>query len=131
MIHLNYKKDKWSIIWDALYYNFIYKHQNILKKNYAITNQVKNWNNKSNTDKQELLDIAKNYLNYLFIFLNLNCLYYISLNFFKLLNHLCLNCISLNFYYLKFLFYFYLFLIFLNLIFYRLNFIIIAMNNLY
>ena len=58
----NYKKDKWTIIWDALYYNFINKHQNILKKNYAIANQVKNWNNKITNEKTELLNIAKTYL---------------------------------------------------------------------
>jgi deoxyribodipyrimidine photolyase-like uncharacterized protein len=38
--------DEWSEIWDALYYNFINKHQEIFKKNYAIAQQVKNWNNK-------------------------------------------------------------------------------------
>ena len=37
--------------------NYINKHQNIFKKNYAVTNQIKNWNNKTNTDEQELFII--------------------------------------------------------------------------
>ena len=52
----------WTEVWDSLYYNFINKHQNILKKNYAIANQVKNWNNKITNEKTELLNIAKTYL---------------------------------------------------------------------
>jgi|UniRef100_A0A6C0EDJ3 deoxyribodipyrimidine photolyase-related protein len=59
----NYKKGDWVKIWDALYYNFIDKHQNILKKNYAISNQVNNWIKKSNEEKEEIKHITKKFLN--------------------------------------------------------------------
>ena len=63
----NYKKskkttNKWWEIWDAIYYSFINKHQNLLKKNYATSRQVKHWENKSNKEQQQLLSIAKKYL---------------------------------------------------------------------
>jgi deoxyribodipyrimidine photolyase-related protein len=58
----NYKKDNWSTIWDALYYNFINKHQKLLKKNYAIAQQVNNWNRKDKKQQNELIDIANQYL---------------------------------------------------------------------
>lgn len=68
-----YKKSKstddsksWSEIWDALYYNFIAKHRLILKKNYAISRQVKHWDNKTNKEQEELIKIAKKYLTKLF-----------------------------------------------------------------
>jgi len=59
----NYKKDNnWDVIWDALYYNFINKHQAIFKKNYAIAQQVNNWNNKSKKEQEELIEIATKFL---------------------------------------------------------------------
>lgn len=64
----NIKKDgKWEIIWDSLYYNFIDKHYNILKKNYFTSRQVRHYDNKTNKQKQEYKDIAIEYLNKLFI----------------------------------------------------------------
>lgn len=60
------KTEDWANIWDALYYNFINKHQNILRRNYATSRQVKHWDNKSSTDKEKLLKVAKDFLNYLF-----------------------------------------------------------------
>ena len=57
----NFKKTKdetWWTIWDAIYYNFINIHQNILKKNYATSRQVAHWNNKTNLEKKELLEIV-------------------------------------------------------------------------
>jgi deoxyribodipyrimidine photolyase-related protein len=51
----------WSETWDALYYNFINNNKALFKKNYAIANQVKNWENKSKGDKKELLNMAKKY----------------------------------------------------------------------
>jgi deoxyribodipyrimidine photolyase-related protein len=63
----NYKKDNnWEIIWDALYYNFINKHETILKKNYAIAQQVNNWNNKSKKEQDELIEIANKFLKKLY-----------------------------------------------------------------
>jgi deoxyribodipyrimidine photolyase-related protein len=56
----------WYEIWDALYYNFIAKHRLVLKKNYAISRQVKHWDNKTKTEQDELLKTAKKYLTKLF-----------------------------------------------------------------
>ena len=60
----NYKKNKdmdWWKIWDAIYYNFINIHQNILKKNYATSRQVIHWVNKTLNEKKQLLEIANKY----------------------------------------------------------------------
>jgi deoxyribodipyrimidine photolyase-related protein len=73
----NYKKDesvvklkdgneyKWYDIWDALYYNFINKHYNILKKIYATARNTYHWDNKEKEEKTRLLKLAKLYLDYL------------------------------------------------------------------
>jgi deoxyribodipyrimidine photolyase-related protein len=61
----NYKKDKWSIIWDALYYNFINNHQKLFKHNYAIAQQVNNWNKKSKSEQNEIIKIANQYLDFI------------------------------------------------------------------
>ena len=37
----NYKKGEWCKILDNLYYNFINKHKNYLKRNYSTAIQVK------------------------------------------------------------------------------------------
>jgi deoxyribodipyrimidine photolyase-related protein len=61
----NFKKSKdneWWKTWDALYYNFINKHYDILKKNYATSRQANHWKKKSTEDKKEILLIAKKYL---------------------------------------------------------------------
>ena len=64
----DFKNDEtnWTKIWDAVYYSFIYKHKNILAKNYATAMQVKHWNNKSKEDQSNLLNIAKKYQTKLF-----------------------------------------------------------------
>ena len=55
-------ENSWSDIWDALYYNFINKHQEIFKKNYAIAQQVKNWNNKTDSEQKILIKKANDYI---------------------------------------------------------------------
>jgi deoxyribodipyrimidine photolyase-related protein len=57
----NYKKDDWCIIFDSLYYNFINKHQSILKKNYSTALSVSNWNKKSEKEKKEIIHKANKY----------------------------------------------------------------------
>lgn len=54
----DYKRDE---LWDALYYNFINKHQTRLAKIYATAMQVKHWKNMSEDKKREMLKIAKDY----------------------------------------------------------------------
>jgi deoxyribodipyrimidine photolyase-related protein len=56
---------KWYDIWDALYYNFINKHYNILKKIYATARNTYHWDNKEKEEKSRLLKLAKLYLDYL------------------------------------------------------------------
>jgi deoxyribodipyrimidine photolyase-related protein len=57
-----FKKDnKWDKIFDAIYYSFIDKHYELLKKNYATSRQTIHWKNKTENQKKELLDIAKKY----------------------------------------------------------------------
>ena len=58
----NYKKDKWCSIIDALYYNFINKHQNILRKNYSTAYQVILYNKKSSADKLIFKKTAQTYI---------------------------------------------------------------------
>lgn len=56
---------KWYEIWDALFYNLINKHYNIFKKQYYIARSVYHWDNKNKTEQNNLLHIAKLYLEYL------------------------------------------------------------------
>ena len=60
----NYKKGDWSIILDALYYNFINKNKEYLGKNYSTAKQVAFWNKKTKGDKEKILKTAKKYLYY-------------------------------------------------------------------
>ena len=60
------KNDNWSETWDALYYNFIFKHRTLLKSNYAVARQVKHWDNKSESEQNEIKKKAKEYLDKLF-----------------------------------------------------------------
>lgn len=60
------RDDNWDVIWDALYYNFIDKHKKILRKNYAIAQQVKHWDNKTDKEKETIKKIAKQYITMLF-----------------------------------------------------------------
>jgi len=60
--------DEWSDIWDALYYNFINKHQELFKKNYAIALQVKNWNNKTDSEQKIIIKKANDYIKSLISF---------------------------------------------------------------
>jgi deoxyribodipyrimidine photolyase-related protein len=54
---------EWYEVWDALYYNFINENKTEFKKNYAISAQVKHWNNKSKSEQNKLKRVAKQYLN--------------------------------------------------------------------
>lgn len=60
-IELDYEKYEWFDVWDAIYYDFINRHKNYLKKNYATSRQVTHWNNKSKKEQNKLLKIAEDY----------------------------------------------------------------------
>lgn len=55
----------WVKIWDAVYYNFIKNHKNKLASNYATAMQVKHYNNKTNSEKNEIELLANNYFKFL------------------------------------------------------------------
>jgi deoxyribodipyrimidine photolyase-related protein len=55
------KDEEWWKIWDAIYYSFIHKNIKVLESNYATARQVKHWKDKSSTDKEKILDIAKDF----------------------------------------------------------------------
>lgn len=55
----DFKKNE---LWDALYYNFIAKHEDLLSKIYATAMQVKYWKKMKQAEKKELLDMAQKYL---------------------------------------------------------------------
>ena len=58
-------KYTWCEIWDALYYRFIFKNHDMLKKIYATARNVSHWDKKSKKDQDNLLDIANDYLKFL------------------------------------------------------------------
>ena len=64
-VKLGNEEYQWDEIWDALYYNFINKHYDILKKNYFIARNTKHWDNKTTDEKTKLLSLAKKYLKFL------------------------------------------------------------------
>jgi len=51
----------WTDIWSALYYSFINSNKNKLSKIYGTASQVAHWNNKSNKEKNILLNQSKKY----------------------------------------------------------------------
>jgi hypothetical protein len=65
LVKLGDEEYKWTDVWDALYYRFIDKNQNMLKKIYAAARNVAQWNKKSNDEQKKLLNLANKYLNHL------------------------------------------------------------------
>jgi deoxyribodipyrimidine photolyase-related protein len=61
----SYKKGSWCDIWDALYYRFIYKNHDMLKKIYATARNVYHWDKKTKKEQDTLLDTAEKYLKFL------------------------------------------------------------------
>jgi deoxyribodipyrimidine photolyase-related protein len=65
LVKLGDEEYKWTDVWDALYYRFINKNQNMLKKIYAAARNVAQWNKKSDDEQKKLLNLANKYLNHL------------------------------------------------------------------
>jgi deoxyribodipyrimidine photolyase-related protein len=59
------KEYSWDAIWDALYYNLIYKHRTIFKKIYATARNVYHWDNKTKKEKDEFIHLAALYIKWL------------------------------------------------------------------
>lgn len=66
----DYKKGNWCGLYDALYYNFINTHQDYLGSNYATSRQVAFWKKKTKNEKKKILNIAKKYLESIFIIMD-------------------------------------------------------------
>jgi deoxyribodipyrimidine photolyase-related protein len=60
-IYKRKKDETWWKYWDAIYYSFIDKHQEMLSKNYATSRQVAHWKKKSAKEKKILLELSKSY----------------------------------------------------------------------
>ncbi|NBP68418.1 MAG: cryptochrome/photolyase family protein, partial [Cytophagia bacterium] len=58
----DYKKGEWCTVWDGLYWRFLFKHQEIFKKNQRMSMMI-NLVNKMDKDKLEAhLKVADNFL---------------------------------------------------------------------
>lgn len=58
----NYKNNDWCIIWDSLFYNFILKHREIIKKNPRLSILLKNLDNKTDDQIKEIIKISSRYI---------------------------------------------------------------------
>jgi len=62
MSDLVLKNNDWTEIWNAVYYYFIYKKLDYLKRNYSTARQVKHWYDKPKKEQNDIIKIAKKYL---------------------------------------------------------------------
>ena len=71
----DYREDKetkilnkytWCEIWDSLYYRFIFKNREMLKKIYATARNVSHWDKKTKKEQDTLLGVADEYIKFLF-----------------------------------------------------------------
>lgn len=53
---------KWTDVWDALYYNFVDRHQKRLKDIYSTANAVKLWQKKSKDEKKKINKLAEKFI---------------------------------------------------------------------
>jgi len=58
-------KYTWCEIWDALYYRFIHKNHEMLRKIYATARNVYHWDKKTKKEQDTSLEIANEYLSFL------------------------------------------------------------------
>jgi deoxyribodipyrimidine photolyase-related protein len=55
-------QEEWAMIWNNLYYYFLYSNINYLKKNYYISRQIIHWKNKSKEEQNKIIKESKKYL---------------------------------------------------------------------
>jgi len=53
---------EWFKVWDAIYYNFISTHKSKFKDNYAISRQIKHWDNKNKSEQKKIKQLANLYM---------------------------------------------------------------------
>jgi deoxyribodipyrimidine photolyase-related protein len=58
----NYEKGEWCDIWDALYYRFLHKNYEILKKNPRMGIMMSNYKKKSKKDMDRYLKISGEFI---------------------------------------------------------------------
>ncbi len=61
-IKLGKEEYEWTEVWDALYYRFISRNREMLKKIYAVARNVAHWDKKSKEEQNKLLKISELYL---------------------------------------------------------------------
>ncbi len=54
-----FKKGDWCEKWNLLYYRFMGKNRDMLKKNYATAQQVVHWDRKSESEKKKIMEESK------------------------------------------------------------------------
>jgi len=57
----NYKKEKWSKIWDSLFWQFISKHEEKIKSNQRMSFMTSLYSRKSESEKQEIKKISEDF----------------------------------------------------------------------
>ena len=65
VVNINDIDYKWTDIWDALYYRFVSKNKDMLKKIYAAARNVAQWEKKSHDEQTKLINLSNIYLNWL------------------------------------------------------------------
>lgn len=58
----DYKKDSWSVIWDALFWRFLVKHGDYFKRNVRMNMLLKTFDKKPEADKKVVIEKAESYL---------------------------------------------------------------------
>ena len=57
----NYKKEQWSNVWDALFWDFIEKHSDKIKSNIRMRMMISLLNKKNTNEIKEIKKISNNF----------------------------------------------------------------------
>ncbi|ANQ48676.1 cryptochrome/photolyase family protein [Flammeovirga sp. MY04] len=58
----NYKKGEWQLVWDGLFWRFMDKHRDFLKKNPRLSMLIKNYDKMDPDNKKKLMNHAEQFL---------------------------------------------------------------------